>query len=125
MSATGFLGKTGMIAAGAALTLAGVVAGTTPASAQVPQIRACVSISSLQIRIPGANEACKSSETQLIWNIQGPKGDTGPQGPQGVQGVPGAQGPQGNPGPQGPQGNPGAQGPQGNPGPQGPQGNPG
>ena len=131
MRATGFLGKTGMIAAGAALTLAGVVAGTTPASAQVPQIRACVNTTNLQVRIVGPTEACKANEVLISWNVQGPKGDTGatgPQGPQGPQGAPGTQGPQGvqgNPGPQGPQGNPGSQGPQGDPGAQGPQGDPG
>jgi hypothetical protein len=44
---------------------------------------------------------CKSGQTRVTWNQQGPQG---PQGAQGPQGVHGAQGPQGPPGPQGVQG---------------------
>jgi len=36
---------------------------------------------------------CKSSETSLDWNVQGPtgqRGPTGPSGPQGEQGLPGS-----------------------------------
>ena len=44
---------------------------------------------------------CKSSQTRVSWNQQGPQGLRGPQGPQGAQGLQGAQGSQG---PQGPQG---------------------
>ena len=75
--------------------------------------------------------ACKSGETAVSWNKQGPggpqgpqgaKGDAGPQGPKGDAGPQGLQGPQGSKGdtgpagPQGPQGPAGAQGPKGDPG---------
>src|SRR5690242_12352018 len=51
---------------------------------------------SLRRIVPPA--VCKSSETPVSWNIQGPTGPqglTGAQGPQGLQGLIGAQGPQG------------------------------
>ena len=44
---------------------------------------------------------CKSSQTRVTWNqqgpqgVQGPQGTTGPQGPAGAQGAAGAQGPAG------------------------------
>ena len=96
--------------------------------------------------------SCKSGDTPVSWNQEGPQGLQGPAGPQGEQGAQGPagpqgeqgiagpdghqgetgltgpegpQGPQGFPGPQGPpgpQGQPGLQGPQGFPGPMGPQG---
>jgi len=69
---------------------------------------------SLRRIVPPA--VCKSSETPVNWNIQGPTGPqglTGAQGPQGIQGLTGAQGPQGVQGligPQGIQGEPGTPG---------------
>jgi hypothetical protein len=122
MKATAFMGKAGMIAAVGALTLVGVMGRTVSISAQSPQIRACVQQTSLQIRIPGPTESCKSSEVPLVWNIQGPKGDKGDKGDQGAagsQGVPGAPGDPGVQGVQGVAGADGAAGPQGAPGPQG------
>jgi hypothetical protein len=47
---------------------------------------------------------CKSSQTRVVWNQQGPQGVQGPSGPQGSQGS------QGAPGVQGAQGVPGATG---------------
>jgi hypothetical protein len=41
---------------------------------------------------------CKSSQTRVTWNQQGPQGVQGPLGPQGVQGAQGVQGPAGAPG---------------------------
>lgn len=59
------------------------------------------------------------AERQLLGNIKGPKGDTGPQGPKGDTG---AQGPKGDTGPQGPQGERGATGSTGAQGPAGTRG---
>ena len=62
---------------------------------------------SLRVLDPSAT-SCKSGETSLAWNVQGPTGLTGPQGvqgpqgpigPQGIQGVTGATGPAGPAGP--------------------------
>lgn len=41
---------------------------------------------------------CKSSQTRVSWNQQGPQGLQGAPGPQGTQGPQGAQGPQGSQG---------------------------
>src|ERR1700752_1722856 len=41
---------------------------------------------------------CKSSQTRLTWNQQGPPGPQGAQGSQGAQGPVGAQGPAGSQG---------------------------
>ena len=59
------------------------------------------------------------AERQLLGNIKGPKGDTGPQGPKGDTG---AQGPKGDTGPQGPQGERGEPGSTGAQGPAGTRG---
>ncbi|MEO8682563.1 MAG: EGF domain-containing protein [Vicinamibacterales bacterium] len=93
-----------------------------------------------QIRIIGANEACRRGEVLMTWNIQGPAGPAGPAGARGNQGPMGLVGPTGpagkdghdglpgNIGPAGPQGkagipgNQGPEGPVGSVGPQGPQG---
>lgn len=61
-------------------------------------IHSCVSNSSGEIKIVGANASCPSNYRPLDWNIQGPAGLQGPIGPQGLQGEPG---PQGLAGPQG------------------------
>lgn len=90
---------------------------------------ACLNNSNGAIRLidpalPGSSirSHCTNAETQIAWNQQGPKGDTGatgpqgdtgPQGPQGDTGAQGATGPQGEPGPKGDQGDTGAQGPPG------------
>jgi hypothetical protein len=64
-------------------------------------IHACVSNSSGEIKIVGANATCPSNYRALDWNIQGPAGSPGPMGPAGPAGP---QGPQGLTGPQGPAG---------------------
>ena len=70
-------------------------------------IHACVSNSSGEIKIVGANSNCPSNYRALDWNIQGPAGQQGaigPVGPIGPQGLQGEQGPQGLQGIQGPAG---------------------
>jgi hypothetical protein len=89
-------------------------------------IHACVKDGNL--RILSANQTCKSKETALDWNIQGPqgpKGDKGNPGPQGLKGDKGDTGPQGTPGAPGAKGDTGPQGLQGDKGDTGPQGQPG
>lgn len=98
-----------------------VVAGAT-ALASIPDaigvIHGCFRTSTGALRVidSDAGETCRSGETSLNWNQQGP---TGPQGLQGPVGPVGAEGP---PGPQGPTGPQGIQGPPGPAGPQGPSG---
>ena len=46
-------------------------------------IHACVSNSSGEIKIVGANANCPSNYRALDWNIQGPAGQQGPMGPVG------------------------------------------
>ena len=76
-------------------------------------IHACVSNSSGEIKIVGANANCPSNYRALDWNIQGPAGQQGPMGPVGPIGPVGPVGPQGEQGPQGSPGEPGLQGPAG------------
>lgn len=120
----------------------GVYAATTQSS-NTSVIYACLITETGLIRIVDANTTCKKNETQLFWNVVGPKGDkgdpgvAGPQGPQGPKGdqgdagAPGAIGPKGDKGDPGPAGEAGAVGPagpqgekgdKGDPGPAGPQG---
>jgi hypothetical protein len=66
------------------------------AHAQV--IRACVQRSSLQVRIVGPTEACRSTETLVTWNQQGLKGDKGDQGDKGDKGDQGDKGDTGSSG---------------------------
>jgi len=49
-------------------------------------IHACVKSSTGEIRIVGASDTCKISETALDWRIQGNPGIPGPQGPPGTSG---------------------------------------
>ncbi len=77
------------------------------------------------LRIVQSESECRTGESAISWNKQGPQGPQGPQGeagPQGPQGVQGEMGPQGPQGSAGPQGAAGPQGPQGAAGLQGPQG---
>jgi Collagen triple helix repeat (20 copies). len=96
------------------LALAAAMIFASSVSAQTVNGCADKNTGSLRRIVPPA--ICKSSETSVTWNIQGPTGPqglTGAQGPQGVQGPTGAQGPQGVQGltgPQGIQGEPGAPG---------------
>ena len=100
------LGQAGALDGEALLMLggAGAVRLASAHGCDTTPIHACVNSSDGTLRIVGANDTCKKSETALDWNIVGPvgpagpqglKGDTGPQGQQGPQGVQGSQGPQG------------------------------
>jgi hypothetical protein len=51
-------------------------------------IYACVNPAG-QVRIVDGPGACRSQETLLQWNVEGPEGPQGPQGPEGPQGPPG------------------------------------
>jgi hypothetical protein len=95
------------IAAGAALLVAaGVAYATIPGPDGV--IHGCYARSGGSLRVIDASVTnCKSTETSLDWNVQGPQG---PAGPPGSQGATGPQGPQGADGPQGPTGPPGPTG---------------
>ena len=132
-----------LIAAVAASTVTAVALGgaaLAAASGEATVIHGCVSQANGVLRVVSDGAACRTNETTIAWNqegptgSQGPQGETGPQGPQGETGLTGAtgaigpQGPQGETGPQGPAGATGAtgaRGPQGETGPQGPQGVPG
>lgn len=87
----------GIIAAAAAV--AAVAAGVAVAS--IPDgtgnIHACAKLDGGEIRVvdPGADDACKTNEATLQWNVIPPHGPTGPQGPQGPAGQQGPQGAQG------------------------------
>lgn len=143
------------VALGVILPVVGAASWVAASENPAPTIHACVQRDSGQVRIVGANEQCRRSETALAWNAEGPAGpagaagpagpaaapgdigpagpagDPGPAGPAGATGNAGSQGemgpvgPQGEVGPAGPQGEPGPAGPQGATGPAGPQGDPG
>ena len=107
---------------------AGIVIAAGAAYAAIPgsdgAISACYSKSTGQLRVIDAEAGarCKSGETVLTWNKQGPvgpQGAQGPRGPAGPQGETGPAGQQGERGPDGPQGETGVAGPQGETGPQG------
>ena len=85
-------------------------------------IHACVSNSSGEIKIVGANANCPSNYRALDWNIQGPAGQQGPIGPAGPVGPVGPIGPQGLQGERGLQGEQGPQGLSGQQGIPGPAG---
>jgi hypothetical protein len=92
------------------------VAGATVVSAHggnTALIHACVSNSSGEVKIVGANATCPSNYRALDWNIQGPAGQQGPIGPVGPVGPAGPMGPQGLQGERGLQGEQGLQGPAG------------
>ncbi|HEY7003213.1 MAG TPA: collagen-like protein [Gaiellaceae bacterium] len=58
-------------------------------------IHGCVNKKTLVLRVVKSATACKSSETHISWNAQGPQGLEGAMGPQGPSGATGATGPQG------------------------------
>jgi len=65
-------------------------------------IHGCYAKSGGTLRVIDAGvTSCKSSETSLDWNVQGPAGPAGPEGPAGAVGPAGPQGPAGPGGPQG------------------------
>jgi hypothetical protein len=79
----------------------------------ITRIHACVSNTSGEIKIVGANATCPNNYRALDWNIQGPAGQQGPIGPVGPMGPQGLQGEQGTQGLPGQQGLQGIQGPAG------------
>lgn len=110
------------LAVGAALGLALGAGGTALAQTPAAGITACVGEGSTLVRLLMPGQACRPTESELSWNIQGPPGPQGPAGPAGSKGDPGPQGPAGPQGVPGPKGDPGPQGVQGPPGPPGPAG---
>lgn len=111
--------------------LAGVVLGASVVggvaiaqSSGSDPIVACVARNGA-LRMVADSTECRSNETVLSWNAQGPQGPPGPPGPAGAAGAagpPGADGQPGAPGPPGPPGPAGAAGSEGPPGPPGPPG---
>ena len=100
------------IGAAAALVLGAGIAYATIPSGNV--INGCYARSGGTLRvIDGGVTNCKSSETSLNWNVQGPQGAIGPQGTQGATGAQGAAGATGAQGPAGPTGATGPAGPSG------------
>lgn len=87
----------------ATLAAAGAFLATwaAPAAADSGVLAACVGKQAGVMRLIDAGGTCRSGESLVTWNIQGPQGAPGAQG---VPGVPGAPGSNGAPGPQGPAG---------------------
>jgi hypothetical protein len=122
--------RSGLAIAAALATTGGIACATIPNSAGV--YTACKLNSTGTIRLvdpslPATNALghCTSVETQISWNQQGQKGDTGATGPAGLTGPAGPaglQGPQGDSGDAGPKGDTGPIGPKGDTGVQGPPG---
>jgi hypothetical protein len=94
------------------ITLGVVTAGAISAGigfATIPDtggtIHGCYTKSTGTIRvIDDSVTNCKSGETQLTWNVTGPRGAQGPAGPQGPAGLQGPAGATGATGPAGPAG---------------------
>ncbi len=104
-----------------AVAIGGALFGvTTAVQASIPDngvIHGCYGNSGGLRVIDNATEACKSAETALNWNQQGP---TGPRGTTGPKGSTGAAGAAGNDGTNGTNGKDGASGPTGATGATGP-----
>lgn len=100
------------LALGASVPIA--IAATSPDGAG-DVIHACIGPNG-QLRVVGADEACRKPETRLTWNQEGPAGLPG------LAGAEGELGPAGAAGPPGPQGERGERGERGEPGAQGPAG---
>jgi hypothetical protein len=73
-------------------------------------IHACVHDDTGDVRIVGANQGCRRTESPLHWNKRGRRGPRGPAGATGATGAEGATGPQGPQGDTGPRGFDGATG---------------
>jgi hypothetical protein len=111
-----------MFMAGAAFGLGagGVALATIPGGDGV--IHSCYSNTGGLRVIDAAAGGCRSNETALSWNQQGPAGAPGPAGPSGPAGPKGDTGPAGPAGPKGDAGPIGPAGPKGDTGPAGPAG---
>ena len=75
-----------------ALALGVAAVGTVFAQSTTTTINGCVSNKSGALRVVNSPSACKSGETAISWNQQGPQGPQGIQGPQGNLGQPGVNG---------------------------------
>jgi len=80
-----------------ALLIAAVTLLSFSPRADAQEIRACGQTTG-QLRIIGAGDTCKTNETLVLWNLQGPKGDKGDKGDTGPDGPPGPKGDKGEPG---------------------------
>jgi hypothetical protein len=114
----------GVVSAAGALGAAGFAIG---ASASAPAVttaapgpyHVCVNGKTHKITTiwgSNAHPSCAAGQKLYLWNVKGPKGNTGARGPQGPTGATGPQGPAGARGPQGGTGPQGLQGPKGDPG---------
>jgi len=81
-------------------------------AAQSDLIHACVQKKTGHTRIVRAGEACRPSESLVVWNVTGPEGPEGTAGPQGPEGPAGPTGPEGPAGPPGSGGGSGTTGKQ-------------
>jgi hypothetical protein len=103
-----------------ALVFSGVGVYAATQNTETSTIYACQAKITGLLRIVSADENCQSKfETNISWNVVGPKGDKGDPG------VAGPAGPQGPLGPKGDQGDPGAPGVIGPKGDKGEKGDPG
>ena len=78
-----------------------LITGSTASGADLAQIYGCAADSGGALRIVPAGTRCKSTETKLVWNVQGPRGprgNEGERGPRGLIGPEGDRGPRGYPG---------------------------
>jgi hypothetical protein len=111
----------------AAALVGGVAWATIPDAAGV--INGCYRTSlddqKGQLRVVDDPDSCRSNETPIRWNQEGPKGAAGAQGIQGVQGPKGDAGSTGSQGPKGDKGDSGAAGTNGTNGVDGKDGQPG
>jgi hypothetical protein len=73
--------------------------GLTTFHAGAEELGACVQKNKGNMRLVSGPQACNSSETYVVWNTQGPQGDTGPQGEKGDTGPQGEKGDTGDAGP--------------------------
>ena len=73
-----------VLAVAALGTIAAAIAWAAAGDSAV--IHACVAKGSNLVRIPSAGDGCRSNETGVDWNAQGPAGPAGPAGQQGPAG---------------------------------------
>ncbi|MFI6326134.1 hypothetical protein ACIBG8_52045 [Nonomuraea sp. NPDC050556] len=117
------------MATGLAGLLAGgllVMGGTAVATAGPGDTYyACVAKGSGAMRLVKSTTTCRTAESKIAWNRQGPVGPQGASGQQGAPGQQGQTGAQGQKGDKGEQGVQGVQGPKGEKGAQGEKGDKG
>jgi hypothetical protein len=111
--------NTPVLIAVSAIALSLGVFMVTQAAADIQQITVCVNNAGGMRLKGGILGNCHKNETELSWNQQGLKGDTGAKGEKGDQGIQGVQGEKGDKGDnadQGLQGETGEKGDKGEPG---------